>query len=326
MITPTANKDVKEPNKFRYSRLACFQKCPRKHLYEYEEMITPPESKHLVLGKAFHSALEALAKGEDPEPIFDSFRKACISGEIPYEPDLIEYMVQQYNLYYNHIASNETVIACEYNFSETLDNGTDYMIGTIDWLLYNNVTNEYIIRDVKTTDGNLKYTYEDVQHNAQLLFYVPYIEKEFNITVSAIEIDEVRCAKLQLPPMNNDGSPTVDKRRLSLTTAEMYEEVLATMNLLGDAKFQPVLEYLIERGHPLFNRVTYQILDPELVSTNMQDMYETYLAIRQDNLPTFRVKSPLCNYCSFKSLCDLDRINPSVAERQILLNNIQKTT
>jgi CRISPR/Cas system-associated exonuclease Cas4 (RecB family) len=327
ILTPTSNKDIKEPNKFRFSRLSCFQKCPRKHFYEYEEMITPPENKHLFLGKSFHAALESIHKNGNCDDIFTEFRNACISGDQPFEPDLLEYMVVLYMQYYNDISVNEEVIACEYNFSETLDNGIDYMTGTIDWLILDKVSGEYIIRDVKTTDGNLKYTFEDVQHNAQLLFYVPYIEQEFGVTVSVIQIDEVRCAKLCPPPINNDGTPTVDKRRLSLTTAQMYADVLGELGLLGDAKYQGTLDYLEQRGHPLFNRVSYQILDPELVSTNIEDMYDTYLAIKKEpNSHRYRVKSPLCNYCAFKSLCDLDRSNPTTAERQILINKIQENS
>lgn len=326
ILNPTSNKDVKEPNKFRYSRLSCFQKCPRKHFYEYEEMITPPENRYLFLGKSFHSALEAIYKGEDYTALFEEFRNACITGEHPYEPDLLEYIVMVYMQYYHDTSMQEEVIACEYNFSETLDNGVDYLTGTIDWLIYNKASGEYIIRDVKTTDGNLKYTFEDVQHNAQLLFYIPYIEQEFGITVSAIQIDEVRCAKLVQPPINNDGTPTIDKRRLSLTTAQMYADTLAELGLLGDSKYQATLDYLEQRGHPLFNRVEYQILDPELVSTNMEDMYDIYMAIKAEpNSHRYRNKSPLCNYCAFKSLCDLDRSNPTTAERQILINKIQET-
>jgi CRISPR/Cas system-associated exonuclease Cas4 (RecB family) len=106
----------------------------------------------------------------------------------------------------------------------------------------------------------------------------------------------------------------------------MYADVLTELGLLGDSKYQGTLEFLEQRGHPLFNRVEYQILDPELVTTNMEDMYDIYMAIKASSEPKYRVKSPLCNYCAFKSLCDLDRSNPTVAERQILINKIQENS
>ncbi len=51
-----------------HSRLACFRACPRRHYLRYELGIRPEDTGFVLrVGSAFHRALEALDKAEDPE-------------------------------------------------------------------------------------------------------------------------------------------------------------------------------------------------------------------------------------------------------------------
>jgi len=51
-----------------HSRLACFRACPRRHYFRYELGLRPEDTGFaLLVGSAFHRALEAQDKGEDPE-------------------------------------------------------------------------------------------------------------------------------------------------------------------------------------------------------------------------------------------------------------------
>ena len=56
------------PQLLTHSRLACFRACPRRHYLRYElGLRTETTGFALRVGSAFHRALEACDKGEDPE-------------------------------------------------------------------------------------------------------------------------------------------------------------------------------------------------------------------------------------------------------------------
>ena len=51
-----------------HSRLACFRACPRRHFLRYELGLRPEDTGFaLRVGSAFHRALDAAGKGQDPE-------------------------------------------------------------------------------------------------------------------------------------------------------------------------------------------------------------------------------------------------------------------
>jgi CRISPR/Cas system-associated exonuclease Cas4 (RecB family) len=312
----------KDIHRYSHSRLQTFKQCPRKHYYNYIEGIETPENEYTIPGKMFHECVERTIKGLDFKDVTDEFRKLCMTGKLPYEPDLLEYIVAKYFQYYAKEYSMEQNLLCEQEFKDQLD-GEDFIIGYID-AVYE--TNGLVgIRDMKTTVNKLKYKYEDVLYNEQLLLYIPFAEDILKRKVSTKQIDEVRLAKLKPVPLLNNGKPSKSKELLDLVTYEDYYDALAERGLEKEAEYQSILQYLEERGHPLFNRITIQIVDDKLVETNAEEVLKTYTAAKLDT-STYRVKGPLCNYCAYKELCDLDRFAPSDASREIIIEKIQNNT
>lgn len=321
---PTTGKDI---HRYSFSRFKTFHTCPRKHHYQYVEQIETEESATTIPGKLFHKCIEQFLNDEDMSKTIDEFKKLCMSGKLDLEPDLLEYVVRKYLQYYAKDYGAEKTLMTEHEFKDDLGNN-DYLTAIVDQVFERD--NLITIRDIKTTRNKLKYTHEDVTHNQQLLLYVPFVESELSVKVDMVQIDEVRLCKLQEIPINNNGKPTADRRRLELVTYEDYLDLLTQMGLETEKEYQPTLDYLRERGHPLFNRVTAQILDPAVVDANAQDMLHTYEAIKgtldgQDH--TFRVRGPLCRYCAYQLLCEYDMHGLTEAERKLFLDDlIQKNS
>ena len=256
----------------------------------------------------------------------NEFKSLCMSGKLDMEPDLLEYIVSKYLQYYAKDYTSEKHLMVEKEFNEPLED-EDYITLIVDQAFEKD--NLITVRDIKTTQNKLKYTYDDVVHNQQLLLYVPYVENELNAKVDMIQIDEVRMAKLQDVPINNNGKPTADRRRLELVSYEDYLDVLTSMGLDTEKEYQPILDYLRERGHPLFNRVTAQVLDSSVIDANAQDMLNTYHTIKNQIDPSigvnsYRVRGPLCKYCAYQHLCDYDMHGMTMAEREIIVDELVK--
>jgi CRISPR/Cas system-associated exonuclease Cas4 (RecB family) len=320
------NNHQKDINRYSFSRFKTFHTCPRKHHYQYVEQLETEESAVTIPGKLFHKCIEQFLNGEDMADTINEFKSLCMSGKLDMEPDLLEYIVSKYLQYYAKDYTSEKNLMTEKEFNEPLDpNGKDYITLIVDQAFEKD--NLITVRDIKTTTNKLKYTHEDVVHNQQLLLYVPYVENELSVKVDMIQIDEVRMAKLQDVPINNNGKPTADKRRLELVSYEDYLDTLTSMGLDTEREYQPVLDYLRERGHPLFNRVTAQVLDPSVIDANAKDMLNTYYAIRNsmDGLDnSYRVRGPLCKYCAYQHLCEYDMHGMTQAEREIIVNELIK--
>lgn len=310
-------KDIK---RFSYSRLNTFQRCPRRHYYTYIEQIETEESATTIPGKLFHEAMECYLTNKDMTPVFEKYSALCSQGKLQSEPDLLEYVVYLYLQYYAREFEEEQTQLVEYEFEDELDDG-DKIVMIVDEVFYDK-DNYLVVRDRKTALRALKYTQDDVMYNTQLYLYVPYVEDKLQQPVDAIEIDEVRLAKLQPVPLKNNGKPTIDKKQLDLVTYEAYYNALAERGLETEREFQPILEWLQQRGHPLFKRIRCQILDEALVSANAQEVLETYKAAKTQ--VAYRIKGPLCNnnFCPYKELCQLDYLNPSDVDREIIIKKI----
>lgn len=323
---PSGSAGSKDIHRYSFSRFKTFHTCPRKHQYQYVEQLETEESAVTIPGKLFHKCIEQFLTGEDMADTINEFKSLCMSGKLDMEPDLLEYIVSKYLQYYAKDYSSEKNLLVEKEFTEPLQD-EDYITLIVDQAFEKN--NLITVRDIKTTQNKLKYTYEDVVHNQQLLLYVPYVETELQVKVDMIQIDEVRMAKLQPVPINNNGKPTADKRRLELVSYEDYLDTLTSMGLDTEREYQPVLDYLRERGHPLFNRVTVQVLDSAVIDANAEDMLNTYASIKnQMDLCTgnhsYRVRGPLCKYCAYQRLCEYDMHGMTMAERDIIVNELVK--
>ena len=310
-------KDIK---RFSFSRLKTFQTCPRKHHYTYVEQIETEETSTTIPGKLFHEAIENYLKGLDMQPVFDTFSSLCSQGKIELEPDTLPYVVQKYLQHYAKEFAEERTVMVEHEFEDDLEDG-DKLVLIVDEGFFDK--NDYlVVRDRKTTVNKLKYTQDDVMYNQQLYMYLPYVEDALNHKVDAIEIDEIKLAKLQPVPLKNNGKPSIDKKLLDLVTYEDYYDYLASRGLETEKEFQPILEWLQQRGHPLFRRVRCQVLDQNIIASNAQDLIDTYHSAKTQ--VTYRVKGPLCNYCPYKELCQLDYSCPSTQERQMIIEKISK--
>lgn len=322
------NQHTKDIHRYSFSRFKTFHTCPRKHQYQYVEQLETEESAVTIPGKLFHKCIEQFLNDEDMSDTINEFKSLCMSGKLDMEPDLLEYIVSKYLQYYAKDYSSEKHLMVEKEFNEPLLDD-DYITLVVDQAVEKD--NLITVRDIKTTTNKLKYTFDDVVRNQQLLLYVPYVENELQAKVDMIQIDEVRMAKLQQVPINNNGKPTADRRRLELVSYEDYLDVLTSMGLDTEKEYQPVLDYLRERGHPLFNRVTAQVLDPAMVDANASDMLATYdIAKSMTTLylegkdSTYRVRGPLCKYCAYQHLCEYDMHGVTQAERDIIIKDLIK--
>ena len=303
---------------FSYSRLSTYNQCPRKHSYMYDEKIFTEGNEFLILGDLFHQCLDKYSKGEDMTPIINDYEAKVKVGMVSTESGLLEDVVNQYIAYYDP-ASEET-IGSEIRLTEEWEDD-DTFTGVIDKLFQKDGLT--ILRDTKTTTKPLKYTTNTVKFNSQLLTYCSLIKDHMNIQVDAYEIDEVRLAKLQPVPLNQNGKPSADKNKLGLVLYEDYYNKLCEMGLDSAPEYQAVLDYLEKRGHPLFKRIRVQLLDTNLLDSNIQDLYDSYKGCKSGSKQ--RVRGPLCDYCPYQDLCNLDYYNPTPDDRQIIIDKIKKS-
>lgn len=301
--------------KYSYSRLKTYSSCPRKHRYMYVEEIRVPESANTIPGKLFHKCCEIYLKDdhtsstpyEEIQKVYEEFDLAAATGKIKLEPGLLKYVFELYIEHYKDRFAEESPILIEYGFEEILEDD-DIFVGVIDEIYsYRDMT---ILRDRKTSLSKLKYTYDDVKFNQQLLVYLPFGEDKLGLKIDAIEIDEVRFAKLQEVPLIRNGTPSKDKGKLDLVTYDAYYNKLSEMCLEDEKEYKSILEYLAKRGHPLFNRIRVQVLEDRIINSNAQDILDLYKSIKLSKENGFRSRSILCNYCEYRELCNLDMESP----------------
>lgn len=300
---------------FSYSRLSTYNQCPRKHSYMYEEKISTEQNEFLILGDLFHQCLDKAYKGEDYTSVLNEYETKVTVGAVSTESGLLAYVVEKYLEYYD--ITKEETIGSELRLEEDWEDG-DTFTGVVDRII--NLDGLNIIRDTKTTLKPLKYTQDMVKYNAQLLTYCSMVQDHMDLIIDAYEIDEVRLAKLQPVPINLNGKPSADKSKLGLVTYEDYYFKLCEMELENAPEYQGVLDYLQKRGHPLFKRTRVQLLDQNMLSANIQDLYDSYKGIKSGNKQ--RVRGPLCDYCAYKQLCELDYYLPTPDDRQIIIDKI----
>ena len=303
---------------YSYSRLSTYNQCPRKHSYMYEEKIFTEQNEFLLLGDLFHQCLDKAYKGESYQSVINEYETQVKLGKVSTESGLLEYVVERYLETYD--ITKEEVVGSELRIDEEWEDG-DTFTAVLDRVI--TVDNLNIIRDTKTTLKPLKYTTNAVKYNSQLLTYCSMAQEHLNILIDAYEIDEVRLAKLQPVPINMNGKPSADKTKLSLVTYEDYYNKLCEMGLEDAPEYQGILEYLEKRGHPLFKRTRCQLLDQNMLSSNIQDLYDSYKGIKSGSKQ--RVRGPLCDYCAYQQLCELDFYLPTEDDRKIIIDKIKKS-
>jgi hypothetical protein len=300
--------------KISWSRISKFRTCPKQYYYSYVEELEGQPNENLLLGSLFHRMIDAYYTGqEDIENIQSEYETLIQKNLINQQPSLLKSVLTSYVTYYEKQIKEEKVIASEQSIVTNWDGDDDIEIIVDKVMERDGLT---ILRDHKTTLGPLKYTMDTVQYNNQLLLYATVLQDATNISVDAIEIDEIRLAELQEAPRNKNGKPTADVRQLTYTTYESYYNTLASMGLDDAPEYQNALAYLEKRGHPLFQRVT-TMLSPELTSEIMNDTYITYERLKSERFE--RNVGRLCDWCEFKQLCRLDYYNPSEEDRQIVM-------
>ena len=317
--------------RYDYSRLMTFQTCPRKFDYRYRKGIEPKKNEFLVCGDIFHRILEGTYTGEmqiksDALDEYTNYQRSY-QGEKNLEPDLMVYATEQYLKRYYDDDQNENILGCEVEITDTFDADKEFVL-RFDRLVEEKDSGNIILRDTKTTLNKLKYTPEDVKYNTQLLTYVPFVEDKYQCVVDAIEIDEVRLAKYDKVPFNANGKPSGDRKRLELVAYKDYEDVLMSMGLFHNREYANAIEWLQTRGDPLFRRTRVQLLDRNLISSTLKDIYNT-IEVASDPKVCYRNKGNHCDWCEFRDLCNWDRIDDTDTPlRQTLIDKIsapQKT-
>lgn len=301
---------------YSYSRLNTFNQCPRKHKYMYEEKIYTEGNEFLVLGDLFHKCIDAYNKGEDYTPIINDYETKIKMNILTTESGMLEEVVTRYIDYYE---PDDEIIGSEMKLEEEWEDG-DIFSGVIDRLISKDGL--IILRDTKTTVKPLKYTQNQVKYNTQLLTYVSMVQEHMNIVVDAYEIDEVRLARIQPVPLNMNGKPSADKNKLGLVLYEDYYNKLCEMGLDEAPEYIGILDYMEKRGHPLFKRTTVQLLDQNILSANIEDLYDSYKNSKSGACN--RIRGPLCDYCPYTDLCNLDFYLPDPSDREIVINKIKK--
>ncbi len=315
-MKPTHKKDIK---RFSHSRINTFVQCPRKHHYAYVEQIEAKESAYTIPGKLFHEAIENISKGKANDEVYKEFKEYVRKGVLDMAEDTLEYIVNKYMNYYHDEFAEEKPLMVEEEMQDVLDSDGNYLTVIVDRVFEKNGI--ITLRDTKTTQNELKYKKDDVIYNNQLLLYVPFVEDKLGLSVNEIQIDEVRIAKLENVPLLKNGKPTKDKRQLTLVTYEDYLTELQNQGLETDSEYVVILEYLQQRGHPLFSRIPVQIAEQSIIDSNAKDFLDAFEAAKTDR--TYRCKGTHCNWCEYKRLCDLDYHNPDTQSRQQIIEYIK---
>ena len=304
-------------NRWSYSRINSFSRCPRKHHYSYKEELRGKSNIHIKLGDYFHRILDAHHKGEDVEAIIKKYEEEARVGSIEHEEELMRHVYNEYVSWYEP----DDVMYTEQEFIEEWENG-DYIIAKVDLIRRHNEL--VIARDTKTTTKKFKHDIGSVRHNQQLLLYKPIIEEGLGITVDGVEIDEVRLDICRPPLINKNGRPTADVRKLGNVKHETYLNTLKSMGLEKAEEYQKALGELAKRGHPLFNRVTIDCIDDKAISENLNDLYGFYKLAKTGCKS--RVRSILCDYCEFRLLCDAEYTDLDDEGRQFIVDKIVKNS
>ena len=66
------------------------------------------------------------------------------------------------------------------------------------------------------------------------------------------------------------------------------------------------------------------LIDQNILSANIQDLYQTYKSAKTGNKQ--RIRGPLCDYCAYQDLCNLDFYLPDDSSREIIINKIKKSS
>lgn len=304
-----------------YSNLSLFRQCPLKWYYRYVERLNEKPGPPLIVGDLFHRLLEAEYTGGDKKAIIEEYEDAVGSGLLSTEKNLLADVLIEYKKHYAKSDAREKILSIEEEMEVEWEDG-DTLVGLADKII--EVDDLIIVRDTKTTFNALKYTGDDVMYSPQFLLYAALVEQKHKIKVDAVEVDEVRIASLEKPPINKNGRPTADIKRLSLVKYEDYYNKLVDLGLEDEPEYENVLKKLKERGHPLFRRITIQIVDDTLVNTIINDLYSTYKQMKQlmadEGLAYPRHRSRLCNWCGYKELCNLDHYQPEDRDRDVVIS------
>lgn len=304
---------LERENRWSFSKLKAFIECPRKHHYSYVEEIKTDDNVYLALGGFFHELMEAHYTAGNTEEILKEYEKKAHEYDKP--PGLLRHVYEEYKIF----QPPENVLAVEVEVIEEWDD-KDYIIGKADLIYERDGLN--ILRDFKTTLGKLKYDISSTRYNQQLLLYKAMIEENMGMKLHGIEIFEVRLGILEEVPINKNGKPTADVRRLGLVTYDKYYDYLEEIGLEDAPEYKNALMELNKRGHPLFKRTTVDILDEKIVEENLEDLYGIYKLAKTK--VKARKRSILCDYCDYRELCDADYSTLDETGRQFIIDKISK--
>ena len=256
-----------------YSQLSMFTQCPKKWSLQYRDGHKISEqSIHMTFGTALHEVLQhyldvmyetsgAEADRIDIEELFEDTLRKCYADDYKKNKDqhfsspkelreffddgkeILKFFKKQRGAYFNkkgwHLVGCEVPIVMAPNLRL---NRVKYM-GYLDVVMYHEPTNSFKIIDIKTsTKGWNKWTKKDESKQFQLILYIYFFSKQYNIPLENIDIEFFIVRR----KVYVDGDypqkriqqfvPASGKVKLNKATANLNEFISKAFNLDGSYK------------------------------------------------------------------------------------------
>jgi len=219
LIKFSLREPKKEERKISYSQYAMYAKCPKSWELGYAKGLrTFQESIHTLFGTAFHETFQTYLtvmytesiKAADQLPMhtmladnmkagyLKSVEKGVPQFTTKYEMsefysngiDIIDWVKRKRSAYFTN--KNWELVGIEVPICHPVSEEHSHimMIGFLDIVLRNTVTDEIVIIDIKTsTMGWNKYQKADKLKAQQLVLYKEYYAKQFDVNAEKIHIE-----------------------------------------------------------------------------------------------------------------------------------------
>jgi len=222
-IHPVLKFSIKEPadgdRKISYSQFSMYSKCPKSWELAYvKKLRTTSQNINTIFGTALHETLQAYlttlytdsVKNADRLPLeqmlMDNLKtgyKNALEKGMPHfsSPselseyyndgvEILNYIKRKRSIYFS--TKNYELVGIELPIYHQACNANDaiMMLGYLDVVIRNTVTDEYTIIDIKTSNsGWNKYQKADKLKASQLVVYKEYLAQQFGIDVEKINIE-----------------------------------------------------------------------------------------------------------------------------------------
>jgi hypothetical protein len=222
-VHPLLKFSIKEPaegdRKISYSQFSMYSKCPKSWELAYvKKLRTTSQNINTIFGTALHETLQTYltilytesVKNADRLPLeqmlMDNLKseyKDAVEKGMPHfsSPaelsdyyndgvEILNYIKRKRSIYFS--TKNTELVGIELPIYHTAcnDNNAIMMLGYLDVVIRDTVTDEYTIIDIKTSLGGWnKYQKADKVKVSQLVVYKEYLARQFGIDIDKINIE-----------------------------------------------------------------------------------------------------------------------------------------